>query len=218
MSRQRRQFRKAHKVLIGFGLLFIITLILLLRHAGTYLVKQTDPLPKSDAAVILMGSIADRVLEAADVYKDGLTDRIVIVNNIQYGSESLEPYGVSIPNFASLSVDALIQLGVPDSLITVLPGRASSTRAEADTISSWLKVNPGTDTLAIISSSAHTRRAFMIFDDSFSDNEIDITLITVPSKYSEFTGERWWSDRESAKQLFMEWVKIVSFVLVEKWK
>lgn len=218
MSRQRRQFRKAHKVLIGFGLLFIITLILLLRYAGTYLVKQSEPLPKSDAAVILMGSIADRVLEAADVYKAGLTDRIIIVNNIQYGSESLKPYGITIPNFAALSMDALQQLGVPDSLITVLPGRVSSTRAEADTISSWLKANPGVDTLAIISSSAHTRRAYMIFDDSFSDNEIDITLMSIPSKYSEFNGERWWTERESAKQVFMEWVKIVSFVLVEKWK
>lgn len=217
MDTQQKKINSTLKIVTTAGFLFLMIFILFLRHAGTYLVKQADPLPKSDAAIILMGSIADRVLEAADTYKAGQTDRIVIVNNIQYGSESLQPYGVNIPNFASLSVDALQQLGVPDSLITVLPGRASSTRAEADTIASWLQANPAIDTLAIISSSAHTRRAYMIFSDSFDDAGIHVTLVTIPSKYSEFTGERWWTDRESAKQVFMEWVKILSFVLVEKW-
>lgn len=209
---------RVKKIFLIAGLLFIVLLIILLRHAGTYLVKQSHPLPKSDAAVILMGSIADRVLEAADIYKAGLTDQIVIVNNIQYGSESLKPYGVTIPNFAALSIDALHQLGVPDSVIIHIPGRASSTRAEADTIASWLHTHPENDTLAIISSSAHTRRAFMIFSDSFSDNDMDITLVSIPSRYSEFDGKKWWTDRESAKQVFMEWMKIVSFVLVEKWQ
>lgn len=218
MPRQRPQKRTKWKIILPAGAILLILLIFVLSKAGTYLVKQTTPLPKSDAAVILMGSIADRVLEASDIFKAGLTERIIIVNNIQYGSESLVPYGVSIPNFAALSVDALQQLGVPDSLITIIPGRASSTRAEADTISSWLKVNPDIRTLAIISSSAHTRRAFMIFSDSFSDHGVEVDLVSVPSPYSEFNSRKWWQDRESAKQVFMEWVKIISFVTVEKWQ
>lgn len=189
----------------------------LITHAGTFLIKQTPPGVKTDAAVILMGSIVDRVLEAADVYNSGLTEQIVIVNNIQYGSEALEPYGVTIPNFATLSVDALVQLGVPQQDIIHLPGRCASTRDEADSIAAWLMYNPDIKRLAIISSSAHTRRAMMIFQDSFDDHEVSVQLVSIPSRYSEFDGEQWWRDRESAKQVFMEWVKIISFVTVERW-
>ncbi len=218
MEKRRLKFSRTRKFALIAGLLLLMLFILLLRHAGTYLVKQSDILPKSDAAVILMGSIADRVLEAADVYKSGLTDQIVFVNNIQYGSEYLANYDVTIPNFATLSVDALQQLGVPDTSIFHLPGRCTSTRDEADSIASWLLSNPDIQKIAIISSSAHTRRAGMIFNDCFRDHHIEVEIATIPSKYSEFNAEQWWKDRESTKQVFMEWVKIVSFVLVEKWK
>lgn len=209
---------RKRKLILLSGLMFVLLFIFLLSKAGTFLVRSTVPLPKTDVAVILMGSIADRVLEAADIYNSGLTEQIVIVNNIQYGSEALEPYGVTIPNFATLAVDALIQLGVPQEDIIHLPGRCASTRDEADSIASWLRVHPEIKMLAIISSSSHTRRATMIFSDSFNDHNIEVKLITVPSKYSEFDGEHWWHNRESAKQVFMEWVKIISFVAVEQWE
>jgi len=208
--------KKKYKYLLGVILLLFV-LIYLLGQAGIFLVKQDKPLQNADAAVILMGSIADRVLEAADAYKEGRFDEIIIVNNIQYGSKALEPFGVHIPNFASLSIDALQQLGIPDSNLTLLPGRATSTRDEADTLASWLINNPNVKVLAIISSSAHTRRASMIFKDSFKDRNIDVMVITIPSRYSEFNASNWWHDRESAKQVFMEWVKIISFVAVEQW-
>jgi uncharacterized SAM-binding protein YcdF (DUF218 family) len=211
--------KRVRKSIIVLAVTVVVALLFLwlVMHAGTFLIKQTPPGARVDAAVILMGSIADRVLEAADVYNAGLTHQLVIVNNIQYGSEALEPYGVHIPNFAELSVDALQQLNIPGEDIIHLPGRAASTRDEADTIASWLRIHPQIKSLALISSSAHTRRAAMIFTDSFKDHNIEVKLISIPSKYSEFDGERWWRDRESAKQVFMEWVKIVSFVTVERW-
>jgi uncharacterized SAM-binding protein YcdF (DUF218 family) len=191
--------------------------IVALSNAGSYLVISESSNQKTDAAIILMGSIADRVLEASDYYKAGKTEKLIIVNNIQYGSRALEPYGVIIPNFAKLSIDALMQLGVPDSAIILLPGRATSTSDEADTLRAMLISKPQINTVSIISSSAHTRRAKMIFRDSFQDYGLEVNIIPVPSKYSEFNADKWWTDRESAKQVFMEWVKIISFVAVEKW-
>lgn len=211
---------KQRRKLIIFitGIALIILILWLLSHAGTFLVKESPLVLKADAAVILMGSIADRVLQAADTYKSGLTGRLVIVNNIQYGSEALEPYGVHIPNFTKLSVTALRQLGVPDSSIIHLPGRANSTRDEADTIASWIMRTPGIKTLAVISSAPHTRRAVMIFNDSFSDKGLQIDVISVPSRYSEFNAQKWWTKRSSAKQVFLEWIKLFFFVTVEQWQ
>lgn len=198
-------------------LVAIIASVFLLRSAGTYLVKK-DQLSNADAVLILMGSIADRVLQTADLYKQGHTNQILIVNNIQYGSEYLAQYNVHIPNFAQLSKQALTQLHIPDSLITIIPGRAASTRAEADSTAAWLKQNPQIDTLIIVSSAAHMRRAIMIFKDSFNDHNLRITIISAPSKYSDFNSQKWWTDRESAKQVFMEYLKITSFLLIEQWQ
>lgn len=92
-----------------------------------------------------MGSIADRVLQTADIYNQNLTNEILIVNNIQYGSEYLAQYNVHIPNFAELSKQALSQLSIPDSLITIIPGRAASTKDEAGITAAWLKNHGSSD-------------------------------------------------------------------------
>lgn len=216
LKSSKRKGKKFIAIIAAVVLLYTAVLIAL-SNAGSYLVLSDSSNQKTDAAIILMGSIADRVLEASDYYHAGKTEKLIIVNNIQYGSEALESFGVIIPNFASLSIDALLQLGVPDSAIIFLPGKATSTRDEADTLITFLISNPNIKTISIISSSAHTRRAKMIFRDSLQDASLEIKIIPVPSKYSEFDAEKWWSDRESAKQVFMEWVKIISFVTIERW-
>lgn len=206
---------KTLKLLLS--LLFITASLLLFRYAGTYLVKK-DPLQKSDASLILMGSIADRVLQAAVVHKQGMANEVLIVNNIQYGSEYLAQYDVFIPNFAALSKQALRQFGIPDSLITIIPGRATSTRDEARLAATWLANHPHIDTLMLISSAAHMRRAHLIFKHEFRRQGLHIHLTTSTNPYSGFNAKKWWRDRESAKQVFMEYVKISSFLLVEQWK
>ena len=207
------------KHLLKYFLLAAATLticFLFVLKAGTYLVKK-DQIKKADAVLILMGSIADRVLETQDIFLSDYTNQILIVNNIQYGSQYLAQYDVHIPNGAELSKRALTQLSIPDSLITIIPGRAASTRAEAEITANWLKQNPQTDTLIIVSSAAHMRRAIMIFKDTFDDHNLNITIFSAPSKYSGFNAKKWYTHRESAKQVFMEWVKIISFVTVEQW-
>lgn len=216
---------KINKIIVKTTLILVVFLffgisLLSLINAGIFLVKQTPHTKPTHAkpTLILMGSIADRVLQASDIYKQGLTNQILIVNNIQYGSQYLAQYDVHIPNFAELSKQALTQLSIPDSLITIIPGRAASTRAEAQITAAWLKQNPHIDTLIIVSSAAHMRRAIMIFKDTFNDNDLSVTLISAPSKYSGFNAKKWYTHRESAKQVFMEYVKISSFLLVEQWK
>lgn len=198
-------------------LAFFVLVLLSFRNAGTYLIKEDQP-TTAPASLILMGSIADRVLQAAVVYKQGLSNEVLIVNNIQYGSEYLAQYDVFIPNLAALSKQALRQFGIPDSLITIIPGHATSTRDEARLAATWLVNHPHIDTLMLISSAAHMRRAHLIFKREFRRQGLHIHLTTSTNPYSGFNAKKWWRDRESAKQVFMEYVKISSFLLVEQWK
>lgn len=214
---------KTNKIIIKTTLILVVFLflgisLLLLKNAGTYLVKQS-PFEKPTPTIILMGSIADRVLEVNDLYKAGLTDTIIIANTNQSGGEALLRYGITIPNNTALSAQILTQLGIPDSCIIILPGKTKSTRDEADTLISWIIKNQiNLESITIVSSAAHMRRAYMIFKDAFYDIDLNIKIYTVPSKYSDFNAAQWYTDRESAKQVLMEYTKIVSFLLVEQWQ
>ena len=63
-------------VFAAFAIIASFTFFLL--NAGTWLVK-TDTLVKGDAIVMLMGSMNDRVAQAADVYKNNLAKYLLIV-------------------------------------------------------------------------------------------------------------------------------------------
>jgi uncharacterized SAM-binding protein YcdF (DUF218 family) len=157
---------KTHKLptkktlwLILLTILTISATVILLKNAGTYLIR-TDTPSKPTPTIILMGSIADRVLETNDRYKAGLTDTIIIANSNQSGGEALLQYGITIPNNTALSAQILTQLGIPDTSIFILPGKTKSTRDEADTLISWIKANQiNLQAITIISSAAHMRRA-----------------------------------------------------------
>ena len=211
-------FTKKTVSIAGLLLAFLVFGLFLLKNAGVYLVEQ-DRLQKADAIVILMGSTADRVMEAHDLFKDDMAPLIIIVNNLQLGSDILKQHDVIIPNKASLSIDALYQLGIDKSHIVLLPGAAASTRDEAEILSVYLQKNElSIDTLIIVSSEAHMRRSMMIFEDTFNDNNLNAIILSAPSKYSGFNAKKWWTDRESAKQVLMEYTKIASFLLVEQWQ
>jgi uncharacterized SAM-binding protein YcdF (DUF218 family) len=219
MSSKKTQVNRIKKLSYAGTILafFIFGLLLLFPRAASFLVK-TSPAIKTDAAFILMGSVSDRLLQAADLYEAGLAKQIILVNEKQTGMEFLIERGVQIPSLAALSKQALIDLGIPDSLITILPGQASSTRAEADSLASYLSHNPHIKSITLVSSAYHLRRAALIFEDAFSDNKLNINIYTAPSPYSSFQTDKWYTHRESAKQVFMEYAKITSFLLVEQWQ
>ncbi|MBU4350680.1 YdcF family protein, partial [bacterium] len=64
-------------ILLAF---FIFLSIFIVPNLGQWLVVM-DELQESDMIVVLMGSVYDRILEAADLYDEGYSDRIVLINS-----------------------------------------------------------------------------------------------------------------------------------------
>ena len=206
------------KIVFSFTIVLILLIVLLISffRAGTYLVKK-DSLHHANIMVILMGSIDDRVLEADDLYKEGLSDTIVIVNDNAFGGEALRKRGVEIPNLTGLSKMALNELGVPDSSIILLPGNANSTQDEAMQVAAFLVQHPAINSIILVSSAPHLRRASMIFNNEFRKKNLTVDLMCAPNPYTGFHAKHWWKYRESTKELILEYLKIISFLLFEKW-
>lgn len=198
-------------------LLIVIILLVLLavffRYAGTLLVEENTP-KKADLIIVLMGSGPDRILGAVDLYKAGYAPRILMVENWEPGYELLEERGVKVPRDAGLTAWVGIQLGVPEEAFVILPGNARSTQEEALIASRYLRDDPDIDRVLLVSSKYHSRRSAIIFRWAIEDAEI----LSCPTPYDRFEAESWWRSRQDAKWTVMEYVKLINFYLLDRWR
>ena len=195
-------------VLLGLGGLAILL------EAGHGLVVA-DPLPsRADAIVVLAGSISDRVLEAADLYRAGLAPRVVVTRErLRRGELLLRAHGVRLPQNDDLTISALEALGVPRAAIVRLGRRDGSTAREARTIARWACAHR-LRSLIVVTSRSHTRRARLILRRALGPT---IALSVRPTRYDSFTASRWWRVRSDAKLVLREYQQLAHFWLRERW-
>ena len=170
----------------------------------------------ADAILVLMGSFPERVLEAVDLYHEGKSARLLIVYESMGPYQVLESRGADIIRTTEQARDAAIDIGLPADRITMLPGEARSTLDEAVAVRDYIKGNPDIDTLLLVSSPAHMRRAYMIFRQILRNSEKPVYVGTSPSSYSSFNPDKWWTRKEDVQSVVSEMVKILSFLSIER--
>jgi uncharacterized SAM-binding protein YcdF (DUF218 family) len=196
-------------------ILAVVTVILVLavgscRKAGTWLVKADNP-PHADVIVMLTGSISDRVLQTTDLYNEGVASKMWIVEAAMGASRALEARGVKLISNSTQVKNALISLGIPADSILILPGDAASTRMEAEIVRSYLHSQTGMETLLLVTSAEHTRRAYKIFTAAFKNLEEAPVVYCSPSKYTNFHPEKWWRSKEDIQEVVKEYMKLTNF-------
>jgi len=206
------------------GIIFTLILMILAvlftggcRHTGTWLAREDVP-PHADAMILLMGSFPERVLQSVDLYHDGIADRLIIVYENMGAYQALAERGATVIRTTEQARDAAVALGISDSCINMLPGNARSTLDETLTVRKYMTGKPGLDTLLLVSSPAHMRRAYIIFSAVLNNAGNKTYIGTSPSEYSSFDPHRWWRRREDIQAVLTEWVKIMSFVIFERGK
>lgn len=184
-------------------------------QAGRYLVAS-DPLPAhADAIVMLAGSLADRSMETADLYAQGIAARVIVTRERPARAEwALKQRGVTIPDADMLRRATLEQLGVPGSAIVRLRRRTYSTESEAATIARYA-CSHRLRSLVVVTSASHTYRAGRILRDSL---EPQVKIYMRASRYDPFPVERWWRVRHAAKLVLSEFQKLANYLLVQRWR
>ncbi|MCB9015272.1 MAG: YdcF family protein [Lentimicrobiaceae bacterium] len=209
-------YRKMFLIIFFIGIIFILS-VLVIRNMGKYLVYG-QPAVKSDLIVILLGPVPDRALQAYQLYHEGYATRIVFANEFQYGSDQLEPYGIRLENTSSILKRTLVSLGVPDTNITILDKVTASTQEEALALTEYLKSSEKIKSVLIVTSSYHSRRTSKIFQKAFDKNMLHVSIISCPSKYTDFDQSKWWRDRDSAKMVILEYLKLMNYYFIEQFK
>ena len=178
--------------------LFIIVLCLflaresILRAMGSFLVVQ-DELKKADVIIVLSGE-SNRVVEAADLYKKGLADYLIMTGGSSDGkvslSEGMRRHAVS--------------LGVPRESIILEP-KAASTYQHPELVKPIMQAL-GFKSAIVVSSPYHMRRSAMLFDRVFHKSGIE--LMYYPVQGGWFDPDSWWTKAVSRRAVKMEYAKL----------
>jgi uncharacterized SAM-binding protein YcdF (DUF218 family) len=203
--------------ILNLGIIFLLIILLICgcRYAGLWLIKK-DNIVHSDAIVILIGSVADRVLLSVDLFNQRMANKIIFMEGSTDAYKVLESKGYHITSTTENINEALIALGIPFDRILVLNGGVESTQDEALILRKYLETRSDIDTILLVSSAAHTRRASMIFKSAFRKSNPQINVVCAPNKYSKFNAEKWWKDKNSIQTVLFEYLKIANFIFIER--
>lgn len=185
-----------------------------LKQIGKYLIKSDIP-QKSDAVIVLMGNIPDRVLETYDLFRTGHTKQIIIVEENMGSDVILEERGIHLISNTQQCRSILVKLGIPSNNIICIPGNARSTQEEALLTRAYLQTRPEISSLTIVTSSIHSRRANIIFKNAFRKKELSVRVYSCPSKYSVFNEKEWWKKKNDTQSILLEYIKILNFLVFE---
>lgn len=171
----------------------------------------SEPLERADAIVVLSGSstLAERTRHAAALYSQNRAARILLTTDNQQGGwsdiEQRNPY------FHEIAVKELTRLGVSRQSIEVVTPPVKSTWDEARLIAEYSK-NHNLDSMLIVTSSYHSRRALRTFRTLFRDSKTRIGIDPVPTGIQTPRPATWWLYPRGWQLVFVEYLKVIYYL------
>lgn len=186
------------RLVLVFGGLLTVGLV---ATSGRFLVVNQPR--KADVMVVLAGETDRRPARGLELLDQGYAPRLIL----DVPAEA-RIYQWSQTEIARKYVEGLPQAGA----ITVCPIYGRSTRDEAQDVARCLRgITP--HSILLVTSDYHTRRALSIFDRVLPADY----SVAAAFDASEF-GVQWWRHREWAKVNFEEWLKLIWWELVDRWR
>ena len=190
--------RKIRKAVILAGLLFLIFLL----TSGGFLVVNNPQ--KADVLVVLAGETDHRPARGLELLREGYSRRMIL----------------DVPAHATIYQWKQTELG--EKYIQTLPERAEisicpiyglSTKAEAKDVGGCLESLHAKRVL-LVTSDYHTCRGLSVFRREVPNYDYSIAAAYDPEQFSS----QWWRRRQWAKVNFDEWIRLVWWELIDRWR
>ena len=183
-------------------IILIAVALLLFSTSGQFLIVNQPE--HADVIVVLAGETNQRPALGLKLLREGYAPRMLL----------------DVPATAKLYQWDMLQLGqqyvhgLPESnAVTVCPIHGLSTKTEAQDVSVCL--NPlGAHKVLVVTSDYHTRRALSTFRHELRGMQISIAAATDLQQF----GGSWWKHRQWAKLNFDEWLRLVWWQAIDRWR
>ena len=183
----------------------------ILRTLATTLVTD-DPLERADAVFILAGEYPARVLEGADLIREGYARLVILSRDVEEPAfEVLRRRGIGpeqAPTRNDLNRGLLLALGVPKADVKIMPRLLRRTTEEARDIVRVVHQVGGVHRLIVVTSPAHSGRARRLMREAFKDSGIEVRIRV--SRYEPLDPDRWWKDNSQRRAVGHEWLAMLA--------
>lgn len=177
-------------------------IVIFAANAGRILVVDA-PLP-SDVIVVLAGETDRRPATALCLLEQGGARRLIM--DVPADARI---YGTTISKLAENYVHDLPEA----SKVRICPIQGLSTRDEAHDVARCRAQEAGSRIL-IVTSDYHTRRSLSIFRHEIQGKTFSVAAARDESQF----GARWWTHRHWAKNCVDEWLRLLWWSAVERWR
>jgi hypothetical protein len=113
-------------------------------------------------------------------------------------------------DFANLSRETLIKLGVDETKIIAIPTKnvkKDRTYASAIAVRSWLNENkPSTKSINVYTLGSHSRRTLILYNEAF-DNEVIIGVYAHNNK--DFKDKEWWTTSQGVRTVIGNFIAYI---------
>jgi uncharacterized SAM-binding protein YcdF (DUF218 family) len=166
----------------------------------------SDPVSRANAIVVLGGGLEIRPFVAAELWRRGLADKILISRGLEERAASLG----AIPSDSELNREVLLKLGVPAGAIEKFGTASTNTRDEAVALREWAERNAAT-VFIIPSEIFPARRVRWIFRREFFGTAISIEVPSFdPPGYTRWD---WWKTEKGLVAFQTEFLKYIYYRL-----
>lgn len=163
-----------------FGIVFIICTILFFPKSRVIDFLFYEEVPVKVDVIVLLSGDSFRMEKAAELYKAGYADKVLLTNALASGS----------------TIEYAESFGIPrDALLT--ENEATSTFENA-LYSKDILLLQGFDSAIVVTSNYHMRRSKLAYDRVFHDTDISFTY--VPYHHEDITRDSWGENKTTFKR------------------
>lgn len=189
------------RVWIGLGIVAMVVLFFFLTSGSFLVVNHPE---RADAIVVLAGETDRRPSHALELLGQAYAPRVFIdvpATNVIFGHNLLQiaqDYVRSLPQAQSVELCPIVGL---------------STKAETDDVDRCLQPIHARNVL-LVTSDYHTRRALSIFSHELPQYHFSVAAAIDRQQFET----AWWKRRQWAKMNFDEWLRLVWWEAVDRWR
>jgi uncharacterized SAM-binding protein YcdF (DUF218 family) len=187
-----------------FILLLAIFALVAFRHAGRWLVLD-EPLSKGDAIFVLSGGLPYRAEEGGKVFASGYAPE-VWVSRPESATSRMEKLGVHYVGEEEYNREILVDQGVPEAAIQILPEIVINTEQEVDEAAREMRRQKKTR-IIIVTSPQHTRRVKALWKTLVGD---DLSMTVHAARDDPFDADHWWRNTRDIFSVVRETLGLVN--------